>query len=134
LTKGVGEFEDIQSAPDTTHISFVDRKTAEAFMHSLANSTIPGIDSKLELSWIASMARPPVSTPSAELPLEGSLNSQPVKNLDQAEDTAMSGVVGGGVASPRSPGRGKSGDKPREDQQEENMDYEVADETDWTPK
>ncbi|KAK0722270.1 hypothetical protein B0T26DRAFT_739541 [Lasiosphaeria miniovina] len=49
---GVGEFTDIQSSPNSTEITFKDRKTAEKFFAGVASiREIPGLDGQVELSW-----------------------------------------------------------------------------------
>lgn len=55
--QGTGEFSDIHIDQATTHITFKDRKTGEQFMFGVTaagKNQIPGLEEKLELSWVNS--------------------------------------------------------------------------------
>lgn len=56
----MGEFESVDTNPSVTHVSFRDRKTAERFYYSLHGNELPGVEGKLELSWVNSPL-PPVN-------------------------------------------------------------------------
>ncbi|GAP84780.1 putative RNA recognition motif-containing protein [Rosellinia necatrix] len=48
----VGEFKEVHSAPEVTHVMFKDRKTAEKFMFGVsASNSIHGINGKVEPTW-----------------------------------------------------------------------------------
>jgi RNA-binding protein 26 len=48
----MGEFESVEPSSDVTYVSFQDRKTAEKLYYSLHGKELPGVDGKLELSWV----------------------------------------------------------------------------------
>ncbi|PFH59897.1 hypothetical protein XA68_11723 [Ophiocordyceps unilateralis] len=48
----LGEFESVETTPSVTHVSFQDRRTAEKFYYSLHGKELPGVDGKLDLSWV----------------------------------------------------------------------------------
>ncbi|CAI6098424.1 unnamed protein product [Clonostachys chloroleuca] len=58
----LGEFESVEPSATTTFVSFRDRKTAEKFYNSLHGSELPGVEGKLELSWV-NTPLPPVAPP-----------------------------------------------------------------------
>lgn len=61
-TQSLGEFESVEPSATTTFVSFRDRKTAEKFYNSLHGSELPGVEGKLELSWV-NTPLPPVAPP-----------------------------------------------------------------------
>ncbi|KAK2612713.1 hypothetical protein QQS21_001330 [Conoideocrella luteorostrata] len=105
-----GEFESVDTTPSITHVSFRDRKTAERFYFSLHGKELPGINGKLELSWV-NTPLPPVN----------------VKKLTQDESgAAIPGDVMVEVED--------ATEEPRDEQVEPravNMDYEVGDDYGW---
>ncbi|VUC22097.1 unnamed protein product [Clonostachys rosea] len=58
----LGEFESVEPSAATTFVSFRDRKTAEKLYNSLHGSELPGVEGKLELSWV-NTPLPPVAPP-----------------------------------------------------------------------
>ncbi|KAK4193795.1 RNA-binding protein 26 [Podospora australis] len=50
---GIGEFTDVQSTPESTEVTFKDRKTAEKFFNSvlLNDKAIPHVGGQLDISW-----------------------------------------------------------------------------------
>ena len=63
IKQGTGEFSDIHIDHATTRITFKDRKTGEQFMFGVTaagKNQIPGVEEKLELSWVNSA---PTKTP-----------------------------------------------------------------------
>lgn len=60
----LGEFQSVETSPSVTHVSFQDRRTAERFYHSLHGKELPGVDGKLDVSWVnAPMPRVPTAKP-----------------------------------------------------------------------
>ncbi|KAK3306966.1 uncharacterized protein B0T15DRAFT_501550 [Chaetomium strumarium] len=124
---GIGEFTDIQTAPTSTEITFKDRKTAEKFFNSilLHNKEIPGIEgSPVELAWA------------------GANGSQELCRHGPRITTAAGGTGGTGakdeeVTATTDDATGSSSDKDvhiqleRRPQDQNEMDYEVADEGSW---
>ncbi|KAK5660360.1 hypothetical protein OQA88_12901 [Cercophora sp. LCS_1] len=64
---GVGEFAEIQTTPQSTEITFKDRKTAEKFFQGLHqnNKSLPGVPGQLEMAWVNANG---TSTPSTSAP------------------------------------------------------------------
>ncbi|CAM1511247.1 Fc.00g087600.m01.CDS01 [Cosmosporella sp. VM-42] len=104
----LGEFESVDTTPSVTHVSFQDRKTAEKFYYTLHNKELPGVEGKLDLSW--------VNTP---LP--------PVGDKPVAADRDRDVTIAAGEEAPR----GESPDPAPREERVVNMDYEVADEDAW---
>ncbi|PCD43686.1 hypothetical protein AU210_002776 [Fusarium oxysporum f. sp. radicis-cucumerinum] len=107
----LGEFESVDTAPETTHVSFQDRKTAEKFYYSLNGKELPGIEGRLELAW--------VNTP---LP--------PVKTLGN-DDAPRHGVEDDAMADFDDQPRREKSAEPQREERAVNMDYEVAEEDAW---
>ncbi|KAG0649451.1 putative RNA-binding [Hyphodiscus hymeniophilus] len=105
---GIGEFTDIKTTRERTAITFKDRFTAEKFMYGIPGGEIPSIG-KVDISWIQTPL-PPVN------PV--------VLKTSKDEDTMMD--EGDAMAHNSSPARGGQGHE-----QQEHIDYDVADENDW---
>ncbi|KAM0420592.1 hypothetical protein ACHAPT_011638 [Fusarium lateritium] len=117
----LGEFESVNTGPTVTHVSFQDRKTAEKFYYSLQGKELPGINGRLELSWV-STPLPPVGT--AKTVSKGEANA--AAHTSSAEDKEHDAMAGFDDHHRR--------ERSAELQDEErpvNMDYEVADEDGW---
>ncbi|KAK1759327.1 hypothetical protein QBC47DRAFT_357197 [Echria macrotheca] len=63
---GVGEFTDITATPESTEVTFKDRKTAEKFFYGIHmhNKTIPGVEGQIEPSWAGGGSTSSTPTPS----------------------------------------------------------------------
>ncbi|KAF4865831.1 putative RNA-binding protein [Colletotrichum siamense] len=110
---GIGEFTDINTTPSNTQVTFKDRKTAEKFYYGLTNHEIPGVDGKLELSWVAT---PPVSA----------------KNAAENGASKYSGAMDQDVAIGNAAPNGSSAiTLDQQSEQQPEMDYDVADDDDW---
>ena len=92
----LGEFESVKQVPSddngggpATHVSFGDRKTAERFFVMLNGNELPGIEGKLELSWLSN---PPngTSVAAAEKSMAADTQEKKVEEEDGVGD-AMAG-------------------------------------------
>ncbi|KAF4991570.1 hypothetical protein FGRMN_7688 [Fusarium graminum] len=110
----LGEFESVDTAPETTHVSFQDRKTAERFYYSLHGKELPGVEGRLDLAWI--------STPLPSVKTTSHHDTSRDAGEDK-EDDAMAGFDD-------QPGRERSAE-PQQEDRAVNMDYEVAEEEAW---
>lgn len=104
--QNLGEFESVETTPSVTNVSFQDRKTAERFYYSLHGKELPGVEGRLDLSWVNAEAA------AARKPIEGSTM---VLSDDDADDE-------GGT---------KDELAPPEEQRQVDMDYEVGDDDAW---
>lgn len=108
--QNMGEFESVDTTPSVTHVSFRDRKTAETFYYSLHGNQLPGVQGKLELSWMNSPL-PPVD----------------LKSLAQDEAAAAApGDAMDGMDEEKEEGEVRERERDG-DQRAVNMDYEVGD-------
>jgi RNA-binding protein 26 len=114
--QGIGEYTDIKVTPTKTSILFKDRFIAEKFMYGTPGGEIPSVG-KVELSWIQTPL-PPVNLAAKSAPA----------NNDKSDDTTMMDE-GDAMAMTSSPGHGA-----HETDQQENLDYDVADDNDWGPE
>lgn len=73
-TKGDGGGDDGDSRPPVTHVSFGDRKTAERFFALLNGNELPGVEGKLELSWLSNL---PASSSGAAAAGKGKATAAP---------------------------------------------------------
>ncbi|KAJ4012867.1 hypothetical protein NW752_006138 [Fusarium irregulare] len=110
----LGEFESVDTAPEITHVSFQDRKTAERFYYSLHGKELPGVEGRLDLAWVSTPLPPVKTTGNDDVPGDGG---------DDKEDDAMAGFDD-------QPGRERSAE-PQQEDRAVNMDYEVAEEDAW---
>ncbi|KAJ0117843.1 hypothetical protein J7T55_014292 [Diaporthe amygdali] len=140
--EGVAE---IQTTPTVTHVSFGDRKSAEAFYNSVKNNKIPGInDGPVELSWVAGAAAPlPGSTTSnVDLanggagvgPTDGGGLDSAMGDADGGDDNNQHHHDGDGKADQD----GAAGENQQHAQQQQEpgeakaeVDYDVAGENEW---
>lgn len=106
-----GEFSSVETGASVTHVSFPDRKTAEKIYYSLHGKELPGIEGKLELSWV-----------SAPLP--------PVAAKGLREDVAMT-AADDGMGLAEGQGKEKLAPPPHEEARHVDMDYEVGDDDAW---
>lgn len=143
----VGDFADMETTPDKTTISFVDRRTAEKFYLSAkvagtaeagktAGRTIPGVDGLVELAWVpntaASTATRASSGPASVSTTSGSRRNDAKVPLE--DDTAMDESV-----HDDEPGEDAQDHQQQEQKHEPHafppkprqMDFDVADEGDW---
>lgn len=124
MVQNMGEFESVEPSASVTNVTFRDRKTAEKFYYSLHGKELPGVDGKLELSWV-NTPLPPVN----------------VKTMDQDESSgALGGASGDAMVDVDAGGEEKHNDgnvvagNGRDRDREErtvNMDYEVGEEYAW---
>lgn len=117
----MGEFESVDTGPSVTHVSFQDRKTAERFYYSVQGKELPGIEGRLELSWVTTPL-PPVGT------TKPAGNGEAGAAHASAEDKEQEhGVMADFDDDPR---RERSAEL-QDEKRPVNMDYEVADEDGW---
>lgn len=120
LLQGLGDFTDVQTSPTSALITFKDRKAAEGFFYGVTNKEIPGVEGQVELSWVnntaGSLPQPSGSTNTG--------NHENGNNNLKSDDVTMTGS--NGAADPSAMEHGNN-------QQQENaeMDYDVADQNDW---
>ncbi|KAI1373939.1 hypothetical protein F4677DRAFT_427667 [Hypoxylon crocopeplum] len=114
---GIGEFKDIHSDPQMTHITFKDRKTAEQFMFGVsASNSIPGLDDKVEAAWATSA---PQSEAKANAGVDVSMTSG-VEDEHAARDKTSAGRSSATVEL-------EEGEVENEQSREEHdMDYEAG--------
>ena len=112
-----------------THVSFTDRKTAEAFYASVKDKKIQGVDGEVELSWVANTAGPlPNSTvKNINVDTNGEENDGP---LDSEMVDASKGVD---QNSSNNNGGGERGGSGQQEAKEAagDLDYDVAGENEW---
>lgn len=101
--QNLGEFESVETAPSVTHVSFQDRKTAERFFHGVHGKELPGVEGRLDLSWVEAAA-------AAKRPSGGSTPAP----SDDADGPAKDGAAA-----------------PEPAQRQVDMDYEVGDDEAW---
>ncbi|KAJ2895362.1 hypothetical protein MKZ38_006633 [Zalerion maritima] len=112
---GTGEFLSIDQASEGTSIAFKDRKTAEQFFNSIRNGQIPGIEGKLEVSWVANSSSSNSMTPASGAGRSGGPPGQS-KPANDGFDVLMGGIK----------------NEPTSEQAENpHVDYDVADDEDW---
>lgn len=106
-------------------VSFPDRKTAEKFYYSLQSKELPGIDGKLELSW--------VNTPLPSVAPNGasSLLPGPSPGDKAAVEFENAGEDFGNVEHVGEEYMSASATRQEEPKREVNMDYEMPDEEAW---
>ena len=114
MTQHLGGFDSVDTGPETTHVSFQDRKTAEKFYYSLHGKELPGVDGRLELTWVNTPLPPVKTTNNDDTPHAGG---------EDKEDDAMAGFDD-------QPRRERSVE-PQREERAVNMDYEVAEEDAW---
>lgn len=150
-TFGEGVTE-IQTTPAVTHLSFSDRKQAEAFYNGFKNGKIPGINdgegaAPVEVSWVAGSAAALPGSTSSSVNTVG--NGAGGDALDSAMGDADGGDTGhreGGGGDGKADQDGAGGDTQDESQaqihqqsqqQQESgeakaeVDYDVAGENEW---
>lgn len=151
-TFGEGVTE-IQTTPAVTHLSFSDRKQAEAFYNGFKNGKIPGINdgegaAPVEVSWVASSAAALPGSTSSSVNTVG--NGAGGDALDSAMGDADGGDTGhregGAGGDGKADQDGAGGDTQDESQalnhqqsqqQQESgeakaeVDYDVAGENEW---
>ncbi|KAL1870825.1 hypothetical protein VTK73DRAFT_2382 [Phialemonium thermophilum] len=135
---GIGEVTDIKPSPTSTVITFKDRKTAEKFFHSIANKEIPGVGGPVELSWVANenTSSPAASASGATdnpAHAEGGHPAGSASFNEQQEGTATQGPAKAALRSGGEGGTerdaGAAMEPPAAEQTE--MDYDVADDSQW---
>lgn len=152
-TFGEGVTE-IQTTPAVTHLSFSDRKQAEAFYNGFKNGKIPGINdgegaAPVEVSWVAgSAAALPGSTSSSVNTAGNGAGAGDGDGLDSAMGDADGGENTdhhGGSGDGKADHEGAGGDTQNESQAQQNhqqqqqesgeakaeVDYDVAGENEW---
>ncbi|RDA95219.1 hypothetical protein CP533_1832 [Ophiocordyceps camponoti-saundersi (nom. inval.)] len=118
----LGEFEAVETTPSVTHVSFQDRRTAEKFYNGLHGKELPGVEGRLDLSWVKT------SVPgSGEGSTPGLSDDVAVGNAAYDDDGG-----GGGGAAAAAGGSGGQG-LGRDDvlHRQMDMDYEVGDDDAW---
>ncbi|ERS97785.1 uncharacterized protein SPSK_03073 [Sporothrix schenckii 1099-18] len=134
---GVGDFSAIDTTDDHATITFGDRRTAEAFFHSLSRASgvsassdsklIPGIDEPVELSWVA-----------GAVPAHGD-HAAGAQTTTDRNGTERNGPFIMEVENELEEGEEREKDEQREEEdrrhrtrlQRQNMDFDVADEGEW---
>lgn len=106
----------MDTTPSRTQITFKDRHTAEKFLASISKDggELPSAG-KVELSWVKTPL-PPV-TQAAKPTI---IKTEEDTNMDEGDAMAAS-----------SPARGAGGHAEGGQEQQDNLDYDVADENDW---
>lgn len=149
-TFGEGVTE-IQTTPAVTHLSFSDRKQAEAFYNGFKNGKIPGINdgegaAPVEVSWVSGAAAALPGSTSSSVNTAG--NGAGGDALDSAMGDADGGDTGhleGGGGDGKADQDGAGGDTQNESQAQQNhqqqqqesgeakaeVDYDVAGENEW---
>ncbi len=131
--QGIGDFTDIETTPAVTHITFTDRRTAEKFYYSLSGGgkEIAGIEGQIEVGWVTGS----VPTVAARKTFGVATATTTASSTTPAEDGPKQQENGGGPFMGNGSGKrnGTSlGDTdnimPDANTQ---MDFDVADETDW---
>ncbi|CZR62353.1 uncharacterized protein PAC_12250 [Phialocephala subalpina] len=124
---GIGEYTEIETAPNRTVITFKDRFTAESFMKT-PNSEIPSVG-KVDMAWIQTPL-PPVTLQTTSTPTPKQSISATTIKVD--EDTNMD--EGDAMASSPANGGGEGGVVAGGEEQHiggGNYDYDVAGEDEW---
>ncbi|KAI3398007.1 hypothetical protein diail_9984 [Diaporthe ilicicola] len=133
----------IQTTPAVTHLSFSDRKSAEAFYNGLkGNNKIPGVSEPVELSWVAGTAAPLPGSTSVDLTTGGGGFDSAMADADgggdddnqqdHAGDKADRDGAGGeeGEAQGHQSQQAQNQQEPGEAAKAE-VDYDVAGENEW---
>lgn len=120
-----GEFESVESGADKTMVSFPDRKTAEKFYYSLHRKELPGVDGKLELSWV-NTPLPPVAPNGARSLVPGPSAGDKAAAEFEGVGEDFGNMDHGGEEYTRA-----SATRQDEPKREVNMDYEMPDEEAW---
>ncbi|KHN97989.1 CCCH zinc finger and RRM domain-containing protein [Metarhizium album ARSEF 1941] len=107
----MGEFESVDTSPSVTHVSFRDRKTAEKLYHLLHGNELPGVQGKLELTWVNSPL-PPVA---------------PKKSAHEDSGIVTPGDAMAGMDDAREEGKPRDKERDADAAAPVNMDYEVGD-------
>lgn len=84
----------MEPSASTTYVSFRDRKTAEKLYYSLHGKELPGVDGKLDLSWVNNA---PASAATAPPPS----SSTSTKQQQQKEDDTAMDDEGGDAMAPQ---------------------------------
>ncbi|GJN67072.1 hypothetical protein PLIIFM63780_004544 [Purpureocillium lilacinum] len=107
-----GEFSSVETSPSVTHVSFPDRKTAEKIYFSLHGKELPGVEGKLDLTWVNTPLPPlPVNKPQEDVSM--GVPDDPVGPAESAQEHL------------------KDEHAPREERRHVDMDYEVGDDDGW---
>lgn len=129
-----------------THLSFSDRKSAEAFFNSLSNSKIPGINdggAAVELSWVAGSAAPLPGSTTSSVNLTGAgggngLDSAMADADGGGDENHQGGGEDGSKAGHGGPGGEEAGAQGQSQAQQQEsgeakaeVDYDVAGENEW---
>ncbi|KAH9222087.1 hypothetical protein DL95DRAFT_518848 [Leptodontidium sp. 2 PMI_412] len=112
----IGEFTSLETTPTRAQIAFKDRKTAENFLASVSRDggEIPSAG-KVELSWVKTPL-PPVTPPTK--PIQFKTGNEEDTNMDEGDAMATSSPAPGAMTADGG------------HEQQENLDYDVADD-DW---
>lgn len=106
----------MESTPSTTHISFKDRKAAESFYAGLNGKPLPGQEDTLAVAWVPNGSASLVP-PAKEEPPGGDMDVEPSRKEESAEVKQDEKQV--------------KEEKEEGEVQQGEMDYEVADESEW---
>ncbi|KAJ6444324.1 elongation factor 2 [Purpureocillium lavendulum] len=113
-----GEFSSVETGPSVTHVSFPDRKTAEKIYFSLHGKELPGVEGKLDLSW--------VNTPLPPVPVK---KAQEDVSMGVPDDAAAGS--GEGAQEHTREEHTREEHASTEEQRHVDMDYEVGDDDGW---
>ncbi|KAG6004421.1 hypothetical protein E4U21_001089 [Claviceps maximensis] len=111
----MGEFESVHTSPTVTHVSFRDRKTAEKFYLTLHGKEFPGLDGKLDLSWVHA------ASPAHDADADVAINVGSRTGVATELENGPAGDVMAGMDDERD-----DGDAEREESGAVNMDYEAG--------
>lgn len=115
----MGDYTAIEATPSTTHIAFKDRRAAESFYVGLNGKPLPGREDTLSLAWVPN-GTPSIAPPAKEEQQGEAMEVEPSRKEESAE----------------AKGEGKEEKVEKEEREEGevqqgDMDYEVADESEW---
>lgn len=109
----------IEATPSTTHIVFKDRRTAENFYAGVNGKPLPGQEDTLTLAWVANNT-PSIASPAKEEQHGEAMDVEPSKKEESAE-----------ARHEEKEEKVEKEEKEEGEVQQGDMDYEVADESEW---
>jgi len=117
--QSIGDYTAMNNTSTSAQITFADRKTAEKLYYSLTNKTIPGVEGKVEASW--------VRLPSAATSPAAASNGSPMK----ASNVVIEPDIEDGEIGEDSNGDALMTDNNAPEPQQQQMDYDVGGDEDW---
>jgi hypothetical protein len=123
--QGIGDFTSIETTSARTAITFRDRFTAEKFMYGTPGGELPGVG-KAEFAWIQTPL-PPVSIPGAVNAATAAITPTTSDRVDMSMEMDEGDAMAQEADSPAT----ATNSARATEQQERNLDYDVADDNDW---